>query len=135
MGGISGWEAMVLLIIVLLVVGPDKLPEIAGQLGSWARMARDLLREAKSSLKDELGDEISDLKSLDPRQYDPRRIVREALLEDTPPRPAARSRPPQPQGPPTQPQDTPTAAGADETPAEEATPQAPPAAPFDDEAT
>ena len=39
--GINGWEAMVLLLVVLLVVGPEKLPEIAGQLGRATRMARE----------------------------------------------------------------------------------------------
>ncbi len=35
-------------------------------------------------MKDELGEGFEDLdwKKLDPRQYDPRRIIREALLED-----------------------------------------------------
>ncbi|NCD19608.1 MAG: Sec-independent protein translocase TatB [Actinobacteria bacterium] len=127
----SGWEVMVLLMIVLLVVGPDKLPEIARQLGSWTRMARDLIREAKSSLKDELGDEISDLRSLDPRQYDPRRIVREALMEDTPPRPASRPAPRQGPGQPGRPAAATTGSAA----ASETNPDEPPAAPFDDEAT
>jgi sec-independent protein translocase protein TatB len=127
----SGWEVMVLLMIVLLVVGPDKLPEIARQLGSWTRMARDLIREAKSSLKDELGDEISDLRSLDPRQYDPRRIVREALMEDTPPRPAPKPAPrPRPGHP-----ERPAAASAGSAAPGETNPDEPPAAPFDDEAT
>jgi sec-independent protein translocase protein TatB len=37
-------------------------------------------------MKDELGEGFEDLdwKKLDPRQYDPRRIIREALLDDTP---------------------------------------------------
>jgi len=38
-------------------------------------------------MKDELGEGFEDLdwKKLDPRQYDPRRIIREALLEDDKP--------------------------------------------------
>jgi len=114
-GGISGWEGVVLLIVVLLVVGPDKLPEVTAQFAGWVRQARDFMREAKTSLKDEFGDEFSDLRSLDPRQYDPRRIVREALMEDAPAasRPAPRPVVP-PQAPPVKP-DGP--------------------APFDDEAT
>lgn len=115
MGGISGWEGVVLLLIVLLVVGPDKLPEFASQFAGWVRQGRDFLREAKTSLKDEFGEDISDLRSLDPRQYDPRRIVREALMEDVVPPPRAPAR--QSPVPPRQP------------------PQPPPVAPFDDEAT
>lgn len=121
MGWISGWEGIVLLLVVLLVVGPEKLPEIAGQLGRATRTARDLLRQAKSSLKDELGDDLSDLKSLDPRQYDPRRIVREALMDDTPARPA------RPKPATAAPAPAPPPVATHETPA--------PEPPFDDEAT
>ena len=48
-------------------------------------------------MDEELADEVGDVDwaALDPRKYDPRRIVRDALLEDDPPRrcvppPAAR---------------------------------------------
>jgi sec-independent protein translocase protein TatB len=39
---------------------------------------------AKEQLREEVGDEIVDMdwRKLDPRQYDPRRIIREALLDD-----------------------------------------------------
>jgi sec-independent protein translocase protein TatB len=39
---------------------------------------------AKDQLSNELGEGFEDLdwKKLDPRQYDPRRIIREALTED-----------------------------------------------------
>jgi len=119
-GGINGWEGVILLLIVLLVVGPDKLPEFAAQFGAWVRKGRDFLREAKTSLKDEFGEDISDLRSLDPRQYDPRRIVREALMEDIIPPERPPARPPRPAAPraaekPTLPEGQP--------------------APFDDEAT
>lgn len=108
MGEISGWEALVLLTLILVIVGPDKLPELAGQLGGWLRRAREFARETSATLRAEVGDEFDgiDLESLDPRQYDPRRIVREALRE--PPPPAAPARP---------------------------QPGAPGASPFDDEAT
>ena len=37
-------------------------------------------------MKEEMGPEFDDVdwKKLDPRQYDPRRIIREALLDDAP---------------------------------------------------
>ena len=39
---------------------------------------------AKEQLREEVGDDIADMdwRKLDPRQYDPRRIIKEALLED-----------------------------------------------------
>ena len=38
---------------------------------------------AKARMKDELGDDFDEVQwqKLDPRQYDPRRIIREALLD------------------------------------------------------
>ena len=40
---------------------------------------------AKERLREEMGPDFDDVdwKKLDPRQYDPRRIIREALLEDS----------------------------------------------------
>ena len=39
---------------------------------------------AKEQLREEVGDEIVDMdwRKLDPRQYDPRRIIKEALLDE-----------------------------------------------------
>ncbi len=39
---------------------------------------------AKTQISEEMGDDFQELdwKKLDPRQYDPRRIIREALQED-----------------------------------------------------
>jgi len=47
---------------------------------------RAMANTAQTQMKDELGEGFEDLdwKKLDPRQYDPRRIIREALLDDTP---------------------------------------------------
>ncbi|MDO5494600.1 MAG: twin-arginine translocase TatA/TatE family subunit [bacterium] len=81
--GINGWEALVLLLVVLLVVGPDKLPEITHQVAGWINSAREFLRGARESVSRELGEDL-DLGSLDPRQYDPRRVVRDALFDDAP---------------------------------------------------
>lgn len=39
---------------------------------------------AKDQLREEVGDDIADMdwRKLDPRQYDPRRIIKEALMDD-----------------------------------------------------
>ncbi|HWS59199.1 MAG TPA: twin-arginine translocase TatA/TatE family subunit [Actinotalea sp.] len=90
MFGINGAEFMVLALVALLVVGPDRLPAYAEQLGRWVRSLRVFLVTARERVAAELGEEAEevDWAALDPRQYDPRRIVREALLEDpSPPRP------------------------------------------------
>ncbi|MFS0702758.1 twin-arginine translocase TatA/TatE family subunit [Cellulomonas sp. 179-A 4D5 NHS] len=84
---INGGELIVLLIVAVLVIGPERLPAYAEQLGRWARRARVFLRDTKERVDEELGDEVRDVDwaALDPRRYDPRRIVREALLDDVTP--------------------------------------------------
>ena len=86
MFGINGWELVIILVVAMLVIGPERLPVYAEQLGSLVRRGRDLLQTAKARVDDELGPEFNDVdwSKLDPRQYDPRRIVREALLDDEP---------------------------------------------------
>ncbi len=80
---INGAEFLVLLVVVLVVVGPERLPTYAAQLGRWVRELRKLAVGAREHVRAELGPEFDDVdwSKLDPRQYDPRRIVREALTE------------------------------------------------------
>ncbi|WP_265520903.1 Sec-independent protein translocase TatB [Oerskovia flava] len=119
MFGINGAEFVVLLVVAAVVIGPERLPHYAEQLGAFVRSARGYLKDAKARVDDELGEHVGDVDwaKLDPRQYDPRRIVREALLDDEP-APARRPVPPP---------------GADQ--AESSAERTTGPAPFDDEAT
>lgn len=85
MFGINGGEFLVILLVVVLVVGPERLPQYTEQLAKFVRGARTFITEAKAKVDQELGPEFRDVdwQKLDPRQYDPRRIVRDTLLEDT----------------------------------------------------
>lgn len=85
MFGINGAEFVVLLVLALVVVGPERLPRYAEQLGGWVRSLRGFMSTAKERVAEEMGEDVAevDWAALDPRRYDPRRIVREALLEDT----------------------------------------------------
>jgi sec-independent protein translocase protein TatB len=76
----------VIAVLALFLVGPDKLPAYAAKLGQWVRVARGMVDGAKERMREELGPDFDDVdwQRLDPRQYDPRRIVREALLEPVP---------------------------------------------------
>ena len=137
---INGTEMLLLLLIAVLVIGPKRLPKYAEQLGQWARRARRFAQDAKVRVDEELGDEVRDVDwtSLDPRKYDPRRIVREALLDDPP------TTPPPPGRPPTKPQSARPRAAASGAAATAAAAvggtaggaaASAPDAPFDDEAT
>lgn len=94
MFGINGPEFLVIAVVVLVVVGPERLPQYAAQLGRFVKEARRMASGAREQVRSELGPEFDDVdwRKLDPRQYDPRRIVREALLEDDDPpmKPAVR---------------------------------------------
>ncbi len=81
---INGGEMLVLAGIALVVLGPDKLPGYAAQAARMLRQLRTLADGAKDQMRDQLGPEFDDVdwKALDPRQYDPRRIVRDALMSD-----------------------------------------------------
>jgi sec-independent protein translocase protein TatB len=94
--GINGGEFIILLVIAAIVIGPERLPGYAEQLASFVRRGRVLLRDTRERVTSEFGDAGADLdwEALDPRRYDPRRIVREALAEDLtapPTRPARRA--------------------------------------------
>ncbi|GAA4972387.1 sec-independent translocase [Kineococcus glutinatus] len=83
MFGINGGEFVVILVVALVILGPERLPHYAEQLGRLVRQVRDFARGAQRQMREELGPEFDDIdwRKLDPRQYDPRRIVREALTE------------------------------------------------------
>ena len=72
-------EIGVILVVGLLVFGPDKLPELARQAGGFVRTIRKMADNAKQDLGRELGQDLSglDLKSLDPRE-----VVRRTMFED-----------------------------------------------------
>jgi len=54
MSGIGLWELIILFLIGLIVLGPEKLPRVANQLGSWLGQARRMTRVMKRQLEDEL---------------------------------------------------------------------------------
>ena len=80
---VNGWEFVILVIVGIVVLGPERLPEYAAKLGRLVRQARTMAENARSQLGEELGPEFDDVdwEQFDPRRYDPRRIVREALLD------------------------------------------------------
>ena len=81
--GVNGWEIVLLALIAVFVLGPDRMPEYAAKLAHAIRRLRVMAEGAKDQLKDQLGPEYEDInwRQYDPRQYDPRRIVKEALLD------------------------------------------------------
>src|SRR5471032_3005289 len=85
MFGLSFEKILLIGIVAAFLIGPQKLPHYAAVLARMVRQIRDFANGAKDRIKEEMGPDYDDIewKSLDPRQYDPRRIIREALLEPT----------------------------------------------------
>jgi sec-independent protein translocase protein TatB len=81
--GINPSEFIVLLAVAAIVLGPERLPQYAQSLARLVRELRRMAQGAGDKVREELGPEFDevDWRKLDPRQYDPRRIVREALTD------------------------------------------------------
>lgn len=86
MFGLTFDKLLIVAVIAAFVIGPERLPTYAAKLGELVRSLRDFANGAKSRMREEMGPEFDevDWRKLDPRQYDPRRIIREALLDDAP---------------------------------------------------
>lgn len=84
MFGLTFEKLLLIGVIAVFVIGPERLPAYSQKFGAFVRQLRDFASGAKDRMKDELGDDFDEIewKKLDPRQYDPRRIIREALLEE-----------------------------------------------------
>jgi sec-independent protein translocase protein TatB len=79
MFGMGFAEISVIMVLALLLFGPDKLPDLAKQAGGFVRTVRKMADNAKNDLGRELGEDFSDL---DLRSLDPREIVRRNFLDD-----------------------------------------------------
>lgn len=84
MGGLTFDKLLIILVIALVVLGPERLPHYAQKLGELVKGLKRMADGAKDRVKEEMGDEFDevDWTQLDPRQYDPRRIIRDALWEE-----------------------------------------------------
>jgi sec-independent protein translocase protein TatB len=84
--GLTFEKLLIIGVIAVFLLGPERLPHYAAQLGRLVRSLRDLATGAKDRVKEEMGPDFDDVdwRKLDPRQYDPRRIIREALTDVDP---------------------------------------------------
>lgn len=75
MFGIGFTELLIILVIALVVVGPERLPGLARQLGSFVREIRKMYDQVREQARAEIGPEfdefernLREIRSLDPRQ-------------------------------------------------------------------
>jgi sec-independent protein translocase protein TatB len=76
--GIGLPELMVIIVVAVLVFGPDRLPDFARQAGRFVRQVRHFAQNARDDIRAELGPEYADFELTD---LDPRRAVRKYLQE------------------------------------------------------
>jgi sec-independent protein translocase protein TatB len=79
MFNVGPMELLVLAVVGLIVIGPDKLPGLAKDAARMLRTLRDLAQGARTQLRDELGPEFADV---DLRNLNPRTAIQRAVLGD-----------------------------------------------------
>jgi len=79
LGGLGWGEIAVVLLIALIVVGPERLPGVAEQAGKNLRKLRVWLKAMTDDVKAELGPEVGDL---DLHSLHPKEFLRKNLFED-----------------------------------------------------
>lgn len=68
---IGFWELALLGALGLIVLGPEKLPKVASQLGRYAGQARRMARTLTAQIRDELEAEERRILSTESRPADP----------------------------------------------------------------
>ncbi len=59
------WELVVLFGLGLMILGPERMPKVASQLGRWAGQARRMARNLTSQIQNEIEPVQSTMKSMD----------------------------------------------------------------------
>jgi sec-independent protein translocase protein TatB len=76
--GIGLPELAVIVVIAVIVFGPDRLPEFARQAGRFIRQVRTFTQSARDDIRSELGPEFAEFELTD---LDPRRAVRKYIQD------------------------------------------------------
>ena len=71
-------ELAVIALVAVIVLGPDRLPDLARQAAQLLHRARGMAHSARDELRSELGPDYADLQL---RDLDPRAIVRKHITE------------------------------------------------------
>jgi sec-independent protein translocase protein TatB len=79
MFGMSAWHLTWLIVIGLVVFGPDRLPSLLRDAGKALRQVRKQAMSMQEDLKAELGPEVGDL---DLRSLHPRTFIEKHLFSD-----------------------------------------------------
>ncbi|MGW8482190.1 Sec-independent protein translocase subunit TatA/TatB [Microbacterium sp. NPDC055903] len=98
MFGLTIEKLFLVALVAAVIIGPHRLPAYAARLATMLRRLKDVAGEARKRAEEDSGVALvrEDWSALDPRQYDPRRIIRDvwqsedAAPEHPPVEPAGR---------------------------------------------
>ncbi|MGP4000907.1 sec-independent translocase [Streptomyces sp. 8N706] len=76
---IGALEVVALVILAVLIFGPDKLPKLIQDISRFIRKVRDFSEGAKADIRSELGPEFKDF---DFEDLNPKTFVRKQLMDD-----------------------------------------------------
>ncbi|MGI5480850.1 sec-independent translocase [Streptomyces lavendofoliae] len=76
---IGALELVVLVVLAVLVFGPDKLPKVIQDVSGFIRKIRDFSESAKQDIRSELGPEFKDFEFED---LNPKTFIRKQLTEN-----------------------------------------------------
>lgn len=81
--GLTIEKLFLVALLAAVIIGPRRMPQYAAQLGRLIRRVTVLAGDAARQAEEEAGVARlrEDWRALDPRQYDPRRIIREAWVQ------------------------------------------------------
>lgn len=74
MSGIGGSEFFLLCIIGLLILGPERLPRVARQIGGWLGKARQMTRTLQRQLEEEV--DLEKNLGINPKNFDPNELLK-----------------------------------------------------------
>ena len=71
-------EVFGLAVLAMFLVGPERLPKVAGEAAKWVKKIRELANSATAELKDNLGPGFEDLQ---PKDLNPKTFVKKQISE------------------------------------------------------
>lgn len=74
MSGIGGSEFLLLCLIGLLILGPERLPRVARQLGGWVGKARQMTRALHRQLREEI--DVEKNIGINPKDFNPETLLK-----------------------------------------------------------
>ncbi|GAA4922445.1 sec-independent protein translocase protein TatB [Stackebrandtia albiflava] len=74
---LGAWEILLLILVALFIIGPERLPKMLKQLGKMVRKLRTMASDATADISREVGTDI-DITDLNPKTFIRKHVLSEA---------------------------------------------------------